>query len=171
MRNAPTPGSTGQPGRALLLACGNTFRGDDGVGWRIGCAVEQQLRRADLTVVITRQLLPEHAEAISAADIVVFVDCSDVTGAGTVSIIPIYAAESLPHTLTHHLDPGSLLRLAHDLYARTPGRVVAITVGGESFELTDRLSKAVKSAVPKALEAVRCALCGAPAPETFPQVS
>jgi hydrogenase maturation protease len=169
MMSAATPHSANQPRRALLLACGNTFRGDDGVGWCIGCAVEQQLRRDDLTVVRTRQLLPEHAEAISAADVVVFVDCSAVSAAGTVSTILIQPAESLPHTLTHHLDPGSLLRLAHDLYARTPAHAVAITVGGESFEMTDRLSRTVKAAVPKALEAVRCALSGSPAPETISQ--
>jgi hydrogenase maturation protease len=169
MMNAATAPSANLPRRALLLACGNTLRGDDGVGWCIGCAVEQQLRRAGLTVVRTRQLLPEHAEAISAADIVVFVDCSAVSAAGTVSTILIQPAESLPRTLTHHLDPGSLLRLAHDLYARTPAHAVAITVGGESFEMTDRLSRTVKAAVPKALEAVRCALCGLPAPETISQ--
>jgi len=160
----------GQPRRTLLLACGNTFRGDDGVGWCIGGAVEQQLHHAGLTVVLTRQLLPEHAEAVSATDIVIFVDCSAVAPAGTVSTIPIQPAESVSHALTHHLDPGSLLRLAHELYARTPAHAVAITVGGESFELTDRLSRTVKSAVPKALEAVRSALCGPPIPETTAQV-
>jgi hydrogenase maturation protease len=159
-----------RPRRALLLACGNTLRGDDGVGWRIGCAAEQQLRHADLTVVITRQLLPEHAEAVSAADVVVFVDCSAVTAAGTVSTIAIQPAKSLPHTLTHHLDPGSLLRLAHELYARTPTHAVAITVGGESFEVTDRLSRTVKAAVPRALEAVRYALCGTAVPEAATQI-
>jgi hydrogenase maturation protease len=152
-RNTPD-----QPQRALLLACGNTYRGDDGVGWRIGHAVEQQFELTGLTVVMTRQLLPEHAEAISAADIVVFVDCSSVTEAGTVSTIPIQPAESMPRILTHHLDPGALLRLAVDLYARTPSRAVAVTVGGNCFELTDRLSRPVKAAVPKAMEAVRCAL-------------
>jgi hydrogenase maturation protease len=169
MRTATTSHSTGQPKRALLLACGNTLRGDDGVGWCIGCAAEQ-FRRADLTVVMTRQLLPEHAEAISAADLVIFVDCSAVTAAGTISTIPIQPAESLPRTFTHHLDPGSLLRLAQDLYDRTPAHALAITVGGESFELTDRLSRTVKAAVPKALEAVRCALCGSPMSETMAQV-
>lgn len=170
MMNPATTHSTLQSSRALILACGNTFRGDDGVGWCIGCAAEQQLRRADLTVMRTRQLLPEHAEAISAADVVIFVDCSAVTAAGTVSTIPIHPAESRPHTLTHHLDPGSLLRLAHDLYDRTPSHAVVITVGGESFELTDRLSRTVKAAVPKALEAVRCVLCGAPAQEAVSPV-
>ena len=154
-RHSPNP-----PQRALLLACGNTYRGDNGVGWRIGHAVEQQLQLTGLTVVRTRQLLPEHAEAISAADIVVFVDCSAVAEAGTVSTIPIQPADTLPRILTHHLDPGSLLRLALDLYARNPARAIAVTVGGHCFELTDRLSKPVKAAVPKAMEAVRCALLG-----------
>ena len=66
--------------------------------------------------------------------------------------------ENLPRILTHHLDPAALLRLALDLYSRTPTRAVAVTVGGASFALTDQLSKAVRSAVPKALEAVRAAL-------------
>jgi hydrogenase maturation protease len=152
--------TTNQPQRALLLACGNTYRGDGGVGWRIGCAVEQQLQLTGLTVVRTRQLLPEHAEAISAADIVVFVDCSTVTEAGTVSTILIQPSDTLPRIFPHHLDPGSLLRLALELYARNPARAVVVTVGGHCFELTDRLSKPVKAAVPKAMEAVRCALLG-----------
>ena len=152
------PPSSHLPGHALVLACGNTLRGDDGVGWRIGRAVEQRPPCGGLTVVLTQQLLPEHAEAISTADIVVFVDCSAVTAAGTVSAIAIRPAENLPRILTHHLDPAALLRLALDLYSRTPTRAVAVTVGGASFALTDQLSKAVRSAVPKALEAVRAAL-------------
>jgi hydrogenase maturation protease len=152
------------PPRALLLACGNTFRGDDGVGWRIGCAVEQRPPLTGLTVMMTRQLLPEHAEAISSADVVVFVDCSAITAAGTVSTIPIEAAASLPRILTHHLDPASLLRLTFDLYAHTPARAFVVTVGGQCFDMSDRLSKSVKSAVPKALEAVRDALLESTAP-------
>jgi hydrogenase maturation protease len=147
--------------RTLLVACGNTFRGDDGVGWCIGCAVEDQIHLTGLTVLRARQLLPEHAEAVSAADVVVFVDCSAITAAGTVSTIPLEPADSLPRVLTHHLDPAALLRLSLDLYARTPARAIAITVGGESFDWSDRLSRTVKSAVPEAMEAVRLALLGA----------
>jgi hydrogenase maturation protease len=149
---------TRHPEHLLLFACGNTFRGDDGVGWHIGCSVERHPPYSGLTVVRTRQLLPEHAEAISAADVVIFVDCSAVTTAGTVSTIPIEPAECLPRSFTHHLDPASLLKLTLDLYSRIPRRVVAITVGGESFELTDQLSRTVKAAVPKAIEAVCNAL-------------
>ena len=150
---------------ALLLACGNTFRGDDGVGWCICRAVEEQLQCDGLTVMKTRQLLPEHAEAVSAADVVVFVDCSAVAAAGTVSTIPLEPAETPPRVPTHHLDPSALLRLSADLYERIPARAVAITVGGESFDWTDRLSRRVKSAVPEAMEAVRLALLGVAALE------
>lgn len=161
MKTQPTTFRSDQPARALVLACGNTFRGDDGVGWRIGCAVEQRPPCDGLTVVLTQQLLPEHAEAISAADVVVFVDCSAVTTAGTVSTIALRPAERLPRILTHHLAPAALLRLALDQYARMPNHAVLVTVGGQSFDLTDQLSNAVRSAVPKALEAVRGALVGA----------
>ena len=97
----------------------------------------------------------------------VFVDCSAISSAGTVSTIPIQAAETLPRILTHHLDPASLLKLTLDLYEHTPTIAILITVGGESFDLTDQLSKTVKAAVPKALEAVRCALLGANPPPTL----
>jgi hydrogenase maturation protease len=158
------------PKRALLFACGNTLRGDDGVAWRIGCTVAQQVAGHSLTVVMTRQLLPEHAEAISEADIVVFVDCSAVSAAGTVSSIRIEPADDRPRILPRQLDPGSLLRLAGELYERTPTHAVAITIGGKSFEMTDCLSKPVKAAVPKALEAVRSALLGADAPAPLAQL-
>ena len=149
--------NSAKPGRALLLACGNTLRGDDGVGWRIACALEQQPCNG-LTVLFTQQLLPEFAQAVSVADTVVFIDCSADTAAGTVSTIPIEPAKDLPRILTHHLDPASLLRLSLDLYAHAPARALAVTVGGESFALTDHLSKTVQAAVPTALQAVRNAL-------------
>lgn len=152
-----------RPQRTLLFACGNTFRGDDGVGWRIGCAVEQQFEQDGLTVLWTRQLLPEHAGAISAADVVVFVDCSTAAAAGSVSSIHLQPAETLPHSLNHRLDPASLLKLSLDLYARLPIRAVEVTIGGESFELTDQLSRPVKAAVPKAMEAIRSAFLGSTA--------
>jgi hydrogenase maturation protease len=143
--------------RGLLLACGNTLRGDDGVGWWIGGEVEQSPPLPDLEVILTQQLLPEHAEQVSCADVVVFVDCSAVTEAGAISVIPISPAEQLPRLLTHQLDPGSLLRLAADLFGRVPQIAVAVTVGGHEFSLGEGLSEAVRASIPKAVEAVQIA--------------
>jgi Ni,Fe-hydrogenase maturation factor len=58
-----------------------------------------------------------------------------------------------------------------NLYERIPSTAVVITVGGESFALTDHLSKTVKAAVPRALEAVRCALLGNDAATSLPHAS
>src|SRR5271168_1858099 len=52
----------------LVLACGNTLRGDDGVGWRIGSLLIENPPCDSLQVILTRQLLPEHAEPLSKAD-------------------------------------------------------------------------------------------------------
>jgi hydrogenase maturation protease len=105
--------------------------------------------------MFTQQLLPEHAEAVSGADVVVFVDCSGTSAAGTVSNLSLQAAESLPRVITHHLEPAALLRLSLDLYARIPPRAFVVTIGGECFGLTDQLSRSVKAAVPKALLLIR----------------
>jgi len=142
----------------LILACGNTLRGDDGIGWQIAAALEQDVSNADAHIVVTRQLLPEHAELISRAEVVVFIDCSAHAEAGQVQSIPIVPAEQLPRILTHHLDPASLLRLALDLYEKVPSHAIAITVGGDFFELSEELSAPVKAAIPDAVLAVQQAL-------------
>ena len=142
----------------LVLACGNTLRGDDGVGWQIAAQLEPSLSKADDALVVTQQLLPEHAELITRARVVVFTDCSAQAEPGRVQSIPITPADELPRILTHHLDPASLLRLALDLYGKIPSRATAVTVGGDFFELSEELSAPVAAAIPKALLAVLHAL-------------
>jgi hydrogenase maturation protease len=139
----------------VVLACGNTLRGDDGIAWHIGAALQHDVADPGIKIVLTHQLLPEHAELLAAADQVVFVDCSAVAEPGVVSTIPITPAQVLPRIFTHHLDPASLLKLAQNLYGHIPSRAVAITVGGQSFELNEQLSKPVSAAIPLAVEAVR----------------
>ncbi|AXC15120.1 NADH-reducing hydrogenase maturation factor [Acidisarcina polymorpha] len=141
--------------RTMVFACGNALLGDDGVGWRIGREISDNPPRENVFVVCTQQLLPEHAEAVSDADLAVFVDCSAITPAGTVSTTPIEAAGALPAIFTHHLDPASLLKLALEFYGKTPSRSVAITVGGEDFALREVPSGKVAAAIPAALLAVR----------------
>ncbi len=145
----PSPqASLAQP---LLLACGNPLRGDDGVGWRIADTLAITPSTPPLHVILSQQLLPEHAEPISAADLVIFVDCSALTPHGVVSVIQIEPASSLPRIFTHHLDPASLLRLTVDLYGRIPSRSILVTVGGQEFELSEELSPPVAAAIPAAI--------------------
>jgi hydrogenase maturation protease len=144
--------------RALVLACGNTLRGDDGVGWWIGGEVEQNPPLPELEVILAHQLLPEHAEPVSCADVVVFVDCSAVTPPGAVSVVPIEPAAELPRRLSHHLDPASLLRMASDIFGRTPKSAAAVTIGGHQFGLAEGLSDLVQASIPGAVAAVERAL-------------
>jgi hydrogenase maturation protease len=142
----------------LVLACGNTLRGDDGVAWHIGAALKDDAVFAEIEVVLTQQLLPEHAEPLSKADVAVFIDCSAIIEPCVLSVFSVSPAESLPHAFTHHLDPASLLKLTKDLYGSIPSRNVAVTVGGESFELNEELTEHVAAAIPIAVAVVRRAV-------------
>jgi len=143
------------PRAIQILACGNTLRGDDGVGSRIAALLEASPPSEGMRVTFTAQLLPEHAELVSAADQVIFFDCSALTPAGTISVLPVEPAANSPTSFTHYLDPAMLLRLAQDLYGRTPAGATLITIGGESFEMNEELSSSVTAAIPEALDAVR----------------
>jgi hydrogenase maturation protease len=129
--------------------------------WHIAEILEEHPPRKAVAVILTHQLLPEHAELVSRTDLVVFLDCSSVTTPGVISTIVLQPAASLPRIFTHHLDPSELLKLAQELYGRCPARAVAVTVGGEAFELSEELSQSVIAAIPKALETVTRELNGA----------
>jgi hydrogenase maturation protease len=137
--------------RKLVLACGNTLRGDDGVGWAIAERLEGDSTLADVEVVVAHQLTPEMAGPISLAETVIFVDCSAVSRPGEVSVFPVEAARKDNSSLTHNVDPASLLALAKGIFASSPGRAFAVTVGGRSFDLTEELSEAVRLAIPEAV--------------------
>jgi hydrogenase maturation protease len=146
----------------IVFAIGSTLRGDDGVAWRIGEVLEADPNYSELQVVFTELLLPEHAAPLSATEVALFVDCSAITRLGVVSTIELHPAKELPRIFTHHLDPASLLKLTQDLYGIVPLHAFAITVGGESFELSEGiqgdLSKCVEAAIPAAIEAIRASL-------------
>lgn len=142
------------PIRNLVLACGNTLRGDDGVGWRVGSLLLEDPRCDGIEVMLTQQLLPEHAEAVSRADTVLFLDCSAVSPPGVVATEQILPAEALPRVFTHYLDPSAVLALAGEIYGRVPSKALFVTIGGHAFDLSEELSEAVAAAVPPALEAI-----------------
>jgi hydrogenase maturation protease len=146
----------------LVLACGNVLRGDDGVAAHVGSAVQAELQDKKIDtvveVVLTQQLLPEHAELLSRSNTAIFLDCSAIAKQGVVSIHGMSPAQTLPRIFTHHLDPASLLKLTQDLYGRAPARAVLITIGGKSFELEEQLSESVAAAIPIAVQAVHRAI-------------
>ncbi len=147
--------------RALMLACGNPLRGDDGFGEWMAAKVEEQFTRSEIEVVSLHQLTPEMAEPISSADTVIFLDCTTMTAPGEVSMQPVAPAEKLPRFIGHYMQPSTLLRLSQELYGRIPRHTYFITVGGKSFKMEHRLSDVVRDATPAVLSLVGRILQGA----------
>jgi hydrogenase maturation protease len=140
-------------GHVLILGYGNPLRGDDGVGWH---AVQLLLERSvelDATVTSYHQLMPELAEAVSKAERVIFIDARVGPTPGTVEVCQVAAGAPGYPTLSHHLGPATLLALARGLYGRAPEAWI-LTITGESFAHTDRLSAPVQSSLAELMRQV-----------------
>jgi hypothetical protein len=94
--------------RPLLIGIGNPLRGDDGVGWHL--VGERGLCR--------HQLTPELAEALAAAERVLFVDAWLAPPGARPLLRPVPAAVRWGVD-SHRLDPAGLMMLALRLFDRT----------------------------------------------------
>jgi len=142
---------TSEPTRCLLLACGNTLRGDDGVGpWLAEWAEERFATFEVLRVISRHQWTLELVEEVARAASVLFLDCSIDTAPGEVSLASVATLPSSQGLSTHHLAAGELLALARDYYGSQPGEALLLTVGAGSTELGESLSEAVQAALPEA---------------------
>ena len=120
----------------LIIAYGNNLRRDDGAGLALGAALSRlwSAQGKPTRLLQTHQLLPEHAEEISRADVeaVVFCDASRPAGKEnkTLSIRPVQPAarEVAPG---HFLSPESLLVYA--AVFRVPSPAWLITIPGTDF--------------------------------------
>ena len=101
----------------LVIGYGNTLRNDDGVGPRVAEAVEA-LSLPGVTTLICQQLSPEHAEVVSKARVVVFVDAA-VDAPKEVQLRPLEPNES-SQLMAHAADPRTMLALARDVYGHAP---------------------------------------------------
>jgi hydrogenase maturation protease len=152
--------------RALVLACGNSLRGDDGAALHIARELQQGGCEPETRIHFEQQWTPELAEAISEADLVIFVDASVALAPGEIvcqSLNPIYKST---RRSSHQTTPASLLALAEELYKARPARAFLMTIGGASFELSEELSEPVKKAIPRAVESIKALLSGVTLPES-----
>ncbi len=137
--------------RCLILACGNTLRGDDGTGpWLAAWAENRFSAEARLRVLSRQQWTPELAEEISRARSVLFIDCSIDSAPGSVQLIPVEPSAAPQGLATHHLGPGELLALSRELYNSLPRNVLLLTVGASSTEFGEVFSDAVTAVLPEA---------------------
>jgi hydrogenase maturation protease len=101
----------------LVIGYGNTLRRDDGVGPRAAEAVER-MNLPGVRSLACHQLSPEHAELVSRARKVIFVDAA-VDEMGGVKFRPLIPGDTT-QLMAHAADPQTLLALARDVFGRAP---------------------------------------------------
>lgn len=137
---------------ALLLACGNALRQDDGVGLKIAEAVEHLLPATRLRIVAAQQFTPEMAAELAETDLAIFVDASAVDEPGAIRVLPVAVSDEAADT--HRLDPPALMGLAQTLCGHVPSRAFALTVGAGHFGYGEEISGPLRQAVPRAVRLV-----------------
>ncbi len=137
--------------RCLILGCGNTLRGDDGVG-PILCAWAEERFAAEpgVRVIASQQWTPDMAEDVAAADAVLFIDCALDQEPGQLLLRELSPVAMKPGLVTHHLGAPELLQVTQDLYGRRPMRACLLTAGAGSVEIGEQLSPAVENVLPDA---------------------
>jgi len=138
--------------RCLILACGNTLRGDDGVGpFLCSWAEDRFAGESGVQAIARQQWTPDLAQDIAHAESVIFIDCSIEQEPGQLLRRDVKAAESAAVS-THFLGAAELLRLAKDFYDVSPRRACLLTIGAGSIELGEEFSAPVQAVVPDAQE-------------------
>jgi hydrogenase maturation protease len=122
--------------RVLVIGYGNTLRSDDGVGPRVAEAVEA-LQLPGVRAMTCQQLSPEHADPISKAETVVFVDAA-VDSPKEVLLRPLEPNES-SQLMAHAADPRTMLALARDVFGHTP-KAWWLTIPAVTLEFSETLS-------------------------------
>lgn len=138
--------------RSLILGYGNPLRSDDGFGWKMAGALQEQISSAEATVLTVQQLTPELADTIGKYNRVLFVDASHEGTPGEIHLEPVRRNPNLRlGALAHHLTPSDLAQLAYQCFGASPVAFV-LTVTGENFELGEGFSAAVQNSWKPCLE-------------------
>jgi hydrogenase maturation protease len=143
------------PVRCLILACGNTLRGDDGVGPWLAAWAEKRFAAVPAVRVLSRQQwTPDLAEDVACAESVVFIDCSVESSPGEVGFRTVEPAAAGPGLASHHVGAAELLALSQELYNSLPQNAFLLTVGAGSTEIGERFSKKMIDALPEACKLI-----------------
>lgn len=137
--------------RCLILACGNTLRGDDGIGpFLCAWAEERFAGEPGVRAIASHQWTPDMAEDIASAETVLFIDCALDQAPGQLLLRELVPAPLKPGLVTHHLGAPELLHTALELFGSQPRRAFLLTVGAGTIELGENFSQPVLDAIPLA---------------------
>jgi len=140
-----------QPVELLVIGYGNTLRSDDGVGPRVAEAVER-LQLPGVRTLICQQLSPEHAEPVSRARVVVFVDAA-VDAPQEVRLRPLEPGDTT-QLMAHAADPRTMLALARDVFGHAP-EAWWLTIPALDLEFGEALSSETRHGFDKAVRMIQ----------------
>jgi len=124
--------------RVLLVGYGNTLRGDDALGPMAVERLRPQL--PDTDCVTCHQLSPELAQRLTEYDLAVFVDAAADGEPGSASVQRLSSETAKRASLTHHVQPATLMMMARTLYDRSPDAFL-VTGAGADFANREGLSQ------------------------------
>lgn len=137
--------------QVLVIGYGNTLRADDGVGPRVAEAVEA-LNLPGVRTMTCQQLSPEHADPISKAETVIFVDAA-VDAPQEVQWRPLEPNDS-SQLMAHAADPRTMLALSRDVFGHTP-KAWWLTIPATTLEFSETLSPEAERGCAKAIATIR----------------
>jgi hydrogenase maturation protease len=135
----------------LVIGYGNTLRSDDGVGPRVAEAVDA-LCLPGVRTLVCQQLSPEHADPISQADTVVFVDAA-VDAPSDVQLRPLDPGDTC-QLMAHAADPRTMLALARDVFGHAP-KAWWLTIPAAQMEFGEELSSETQRGMSDAVGRIR----------------
>ena len=147
----PVESSSGLKPALLVIGYGNTLRADDGVGPRVA-EVVGSLRLPGVRTLVCQQLSPEHADPISQADAVVFVDAA-VDAPREVQLRPLEPNES-SQLMAHAADPRTMLALARDVFGHAP-KAWCLTIPAVNLDFCEELSPETHRGREEAVDLIR----------------
>ena len=135
----------------LIIGYGNVLRRDDGVGPKVVEAIEE-LHLPDVRTLVCQLLSPEHAEPISQARTVIFVDAA-VDAPKTVQLRKLEPSES-SQLMAHAADPRTMLALARDVFGHCPA-AWWLTIPAVNLGFGENLSPEAQQGFEKALAEIK----------------
>lgn len=101
----------------LVIGYGNPYRGDDGFG-PLAASLVEELRLDSTVVIVSRQLDPEMAIPLSRARYAIFLDAAVGDRPGSLCLSAV--APCSRSSISHYLQPGTLLTLAQTIFGHAP---------------------------------------------------
>jgi hydrogenase maturation protease len=140
--------------RKLIIGYGNPLRGDDGVGWEVASRLAVIIPEEAAHIVTVHQLTPELAESVSEAELVIFIDASNVENPGTWRCEEVKPRSMSGNSVGHHFDVSALLAYSQAIFHSSPQAFV-VSVAAKSLEFQDNLTPTVEALLPDVVNYIR----------------